>query len=131
MHFNSMKELLTDLRSFMKDNPSAYLSIKDNPNELRVGFEAITDDTTKCWTCALSKVKNDDGAFSNDEKKIVQEFFDARVAYNVAMGKYLRLISGQEPNEVVITSDMLGKIEEIVSKLEQLGLTKETESKLE
>lgn len=99
MHFNNMKDFLDSIRLFMKNNPTAFLQRADEPKQLRVGFEAVTDtpnnDGTK-WTISIIKFKEVEGILNLQEQKIVKKHYTTSVAYSKAEAKYINMIAGMQ-----------------------------------
>jgi hypothetical protein len=99
MLYQSMSELLIDLRQFVKENPTAYIQVNDVPQKLWIGFSAMTDDEVEYareWTITLSKFReattNTDN-FTPEEHKAIGHFFKARVEFNDAQTEYLKAIT--------------------------------------
>jgi hypothetical protein len=99
MLYQSMSELLKDLRQFAKENPTAHIRESDVPQKLWIGFSAIKDgeiEYVREWTITLSKFKeattNTDN-FTPEEHKAIGHFFKARVEFNDAQTEYLKAIT--------------------------------------
>ena len=92
MHFNTIKEFLKSFRTFVSENPTAYIKIKDDPRNLRIGFEAILDEgPNQEWTLPISQIKK--GTHDLDQN-IIKDYFKACVTLNEAEADYVNMFAG-------------------------------------
>jgi hypothetical protein len=94
MKFNTMQEMLDSIRTFVKENPTAFIEVSDIPELLQLGFKATNDDgSTEVWSVPMVRVKKED-ALSNEEHQVLQQFANARLEYRKAEKAYLSMITG-------------------------------------
>ena len=70
MHFQDMNTLLTDLRIFVKENPTAYITIHEVPRFLWTGFSALKE-----WTIGIAQFRSafdQPNCFSPEEVEIIK-----------------------------------------------------------
>lgn len=97
MHFQDMNTLLTDLRIFVKENPTAYITIHEVHRFLWTGFSALLDDeTTKEWTIGIAQFRSafdQPNCFSPEEVEIIKNYHSTRSLAGKAQDAYIQMMT--------------------------------------
>lgn len=94
MLFQDLESFIAAMKKFGAEN-SVYFRVRDNPRQLQIGFEAITDNDPQEFYLPISKLKNS-SSFTEEQNQIVKKYFHARVAMDQAEAAYVNLFTGQK-----------------------------------
>lgn len=94
MLYQDLESFIAAMKKFGTEN-SVYFRVKDNPRQLQIGFEAITDNEPQEFHLPISKWKNS-SAFTEEQNQIIKKYLHARVAMNEAEAAYVNLFTGQK-----------------------------------
>jgi hypothetical protein len=75
MEFETLKDLVTDMRAFCKENPEAKIRFKFMPGMFKMGFHVLVGTEFKDWTLPLAAFAKDmNSVLSEEEQKKMEEF---------------------------------------------------------
>lgn len=98
----SLKEFVTAVREFKEKHPKSAFVVKDVPQYLQMGLEAIVDksvgdEEVREWSLPISKLKMEGpDVLTKNEHDAIQKFFHLRVEYNQAEKDYINALTGGE-----------------------------------